>query len=692
MEWKIKNGKDNTNKPNGLKSPKNALRASSAGIAAKTALCAGLLAGLLFGVRPFPDRTAFWLSAALSAALVALFALWMKAQSRLRVSDTLAAILMEATEGCCWEWSFADGRLFLIPDGSLIFGKSVSTFDGFLALIHPDDVSAFKRSVEGFYAADGGVSRGESLTVEFRIQSAHGQWRWFAARSGFAEFSGAKPIRAGGGFLDIDEYWRTRDAIRKSETRLSVIFRNAPGAMAVTDSDGKITVANQAFCDMLGYSAEALQEVPIMSLSAVSREKEGRVLMEELRLKLASYEDRYFHIEEEFVRLDGERVVVDYGLSSILDHDGNVVNYIFSGIDVTLQKKHAVKLDLLAERERDHARRLQKLHALVHSLLRTQDREQLLKEMLDYLEATIPDSACTVYLLTGGKKRFDSPKLERLAGYGDGGIPAPDGQVMKSVAANTPFVERDGKGSETRCVSPIFFQDRSVGAVELRKPSGMSSSELDLYRLLIDYVSGFWTLYDLLAQREEEASVDPLTGIWNRRYMIRRLQEENDRITRYGGNACLVLGDMGNFKFVNDNYGHNKGDEVLIKAAATIRENLRVSDNVGRYGGDEFLLLLTNIMKADAEAVLERIGTELSQMKILSDDADPNSPPVSVVMDFGMAFYPHGSSSLADVIALADEAMYANKTARKERLRREQDEQNTGPDAGAASGNESENP
>jgi diguanylate cyclase (GGDEF)-like protein/PAS domain S-box-containing protein len=670
MEWEIENGKNGKNKLSHLKPSKNGLHMFSAKTAAEAAFCAVLLTCSFYAVRSFSNETAFWALPILSAACAAMFVLRLEARKRPRGSEILAAVMTEAAGGCCWEWSFADGRLSLTPDGSCLFGKRVSTFGDFLALIHPDDVSAFKRKMESFYAADGGVSRGESLAVEFRIQSVYGQWRWFSARSGFAEFADGKPVRAMGGLLDIDGYSQAKETIRKSETRLSVIFQNAPGAMAVTDKDGKIVEANQAFCDMLGYSAEAVQGIPIMSLSAVSRDKEGEALMKDICLKLTSHKNCRCHIEEEFVRRDGKRVVVDYALSSILDYDGNVVNYIFSGTDVTLQKKHTAKLDLLAERQREHAEQLQRLHNLVHSLLRAQDRDHLLREMLDYLKATIPDSSCSVYFFAGGRADSGFPKAERLTGYGeeDFAASALDAQVMKSIVKNSSFKECNKKGLETRRVSPIFFQDRSIGAVEIRKPSGIPSSELELYQLLIDYISGFWTLYDLLAQREVEASVDALTGIWNRRYIIRRLQEENDRITRYGGNACLVIGDMGDFKRVNDTYGHVKGDEVLVRTAEVIRNTLRTTDSVGRYGGDEFLLLLTNIVEADVKTVLARIQNELSQTRILSDDANPDSPPIEIFMDFGMAFYPNGASSLVDTIALADGAMYANKVARKEQL------------------------
>jgi PAS domain S-box-containing protein len=530
-----------------FKSSKKDLSVSFAKIAQKTVLCAILLACLLYALLPSSAGEALWVLSVLYVSFVAMFLLWLKARERLAVSDTLASIMMETAGGCCWEWHFADNRFSLTPDGSLLFGKNVSTFGGFLGLLHPDDASAFKRKMEGFYAPGGGVSRKEPFSMEFRIQSVQGRWRWFAIRSAFAEFAGGKPVRAMGGLLDIDEHSQAKESIRKSETRLSVIFQNAPGAMAVTDESGKIMDVNQAFCDVLGCSAAELQGIPIMSLSAVSHEGEGQSLMERLRLKLENREDHRFHTEEEFIRRDGERVIVDYGLSFILDYDGNIVNYIFSGTDVTLQKKHAAELDLLAEREREHTQRLQKLHDLVHSLLHAQNRDQLLREMLHYLETTISGSACNVYLFVGGKKGTDAPRLAHLTGYGGGEISEADAQVMKSVLSNSPFVECGDDGLETRRVSPIFFQNRSAGAVEIRKPSGMSSSELEIYRLLIDYISGFWTLYDLLAQREEEASIDPLTGIWNRRYMIRRLREESDRISRYGGNACVVFGVMGNF-------------------------------------------------------------------------------------------------------------------------------------------------
>lgn len=586
--------------------------------------------------------------------------LCIREQRKAKRLEAFLAMMTQTTGGCYWETNPATKKLRLTPRGLSLFGRDVHTMDEFAALIHPDDANRFQR------AERKALLSGEKLDAEFRIQSAGGNWRWFVMRGSVAgRAADGTPDRVLGSMMDIDDYRRAVEAMQASEKRLATIFRSAPGSMAVTDEEGRLLDANQAFYDMLGFSAEELQGVPILSLSDTPRDKENRMVMAEILRECESYEDRRFHLEENFVRRDGRRITLEFGLSAILDYDGNVQNYIFSGIDITRQRADQAELDL-------HTQRLQQLHSLIHTLLRTRNRDHLLEGMLGYLKSVVPDSSCAVYLFAGEKADGEAT-LSRLAWYDEENIPVPDsGPVLTAIAHEAPWTEYGEGELEVRRISPIIFQTHNVGAVDLCKPSGLLPSELKMYQLLIDYVAGFWVLYDLMALREEEASVDPLTGIWNRRYMIRRLQEESDRISRYGGNACIVIGDMGNFKHTNDNYGHVKGDEVLVKSAAAIRKTLRFSDSVGRYGGDEFIMLLPNVTKADASMVVDRIRQELSQIQIRSDDSTPDSPLISVVMDFGLALFPGGAATLMDTINLADEAMYANKVARKEQAAAEE--------------------
>jgi diguanylate cyclase (GGDEF)-like protein/PAS domain S-box-containing protein len=756
-----------------------------------------------------PDARTFTLIAALFALVAALLFLWLREREKTNSSFSVVA---RALDICCWEWDLETDRIRLTLDTRLLFGKEVETFEDFLSLLHPDDAFSFRKKVDAFRAGSA-----SPLAVEFRVQSARGRWRWFAFKSSFVE-PGALggPAQAKGGLWDIDDYRQATEAVRQSESRIASIFKTVTSGIAVTDREGRLLEANRAFYDMLGYSAEELQGRPLLSLAEDPRGRAGGAGMEEAAALCASREDKQFRLKENFVRRDGKRVAVNYGVSSIIDFDGNIVSYIFSGVDVTAQEQHAARLELLTERqrwlfgflrqfnqcedierlfdalkenlhrvvsfstlkllvpsylgvswvmdgargrvfgedertalqalrdadtpegqawtgaaalreapesagfllavplsykdwvwgamvlekeegsepfdasdaalmgivgsnvavylkdrsdkaERDlHTRRLQQLHELIHTLLQARDRDRLVKEMLGYLRAIIPASACAVYLVSsedGGRK------LERLDQYGEEGIFLPDGErVMASAVSGISLVDRDSEGAETRRISPIVFQKRGAGAVDLYKPSGLSSSESELYQLLTDYVSGLWVLYDLVALREREASVDPLTGIWNRRYMLQRLEEESVRIRRYGGNVCLAISDLGNFKNVNDSYGHAKGDDVLSKAAATIKKDLRVSDSLGRYGGDEFIIVLPNVSRESANTVIERVKDAIHCLRILSDDSDPGSPRISIDLDVGTAIFPDDASSIGETIVLADERMYRNKVERKKRL------------------------
>jgi diguanylate cyclase (GGDEF)-like protein/PAS domain S-box-containing protein len=764
------------------------------------------------------DASAYLFFVGFDAVILAQFALFLKERNKSRLSKALVSTLTKTTNGCCWIWNVTTGHLHLIPKGHAILGRDVGTYEDFVALIHPDDVSGFEKAVARFYAS---LPASGTFEIEFRAQGLH-DWRWFVVRSGAVEYVSNEAVRIMGSILDIDAYKRAVEAMGSSERQLETIFRSAPGSMAVMDSEGNLIDANQVFYDMLGYSAKELQGTPIMSLSKDYAGRNGKAAIEEVLRECESYEDTQFHMEGDFICRGGESITLEFGIAATFDFDGNILNYIFSGIDITLQKKHSTELRLLAENQRwlfdflqqfnqfdgvvqlfealkenlpkvisffslslvvpsfldkawvldsmkeldgteihgtvndlvggkgplgqayvsrtpltwrgsldsspgersvlaipltykektwgvmklegtppevftdqdvtlmsilggniglyfeeqsdrseldTHAQHLQRLHSLIHSLLRTQNRDHLLDGMLQYLKEVVSNSVCVVYLFVDDQLD-GNPQLERLAGYEEEDIVLPDSAlVLEAITRKNSLMEYDDRGMETRRVSPLIFQTHSVGAVDLHKPSGLLPTELKMYQLLVDYVSGFWVLYDLMAIREEEAFIDPLTGIWNRRYMIRRLQEESDRIARYGGNACLVIGDMGNFKHTNDNYGHAKGDEVLAKAAAVIKKNLRLSDSVGRYGGDEFILLLPNIGKKDAEAALKRIVAELENLQIKGDDSDLGSPIIAVVIDFGLAVYPGKAATLMETINLADEAMYASKMERKKRTK-----------------------
>ncbi|WP_254956737.1 MULTISPECIES: GGDEF domain-containing protein [unclassified Cyanobium] len=106
---------------------------------------------------------------------------------------------------------------------------------------------------------------------------------------------------------------------------------------------------------------------------------------------------------------------------------------------------------------------------------------------------------------------------------------------------------------------------------------------------------------------ERLASTDGLTGLWNRRELDERVRREIDRADRYGDDLSLVLYDIDHFKTINDRFGHPAGDRVLVELGRRLRSQLRESDGLGRWGGEEFLVLMPHSSGEEARRLAEKL-------------------------------------------------------------------------------------
>ena len=150
---------------------------------------------------------------------------------------------------------------------------------------------------------------------------------------------------------------------------------------------------------------------------------------------------------------------------------------------------------------------------------------------------------------------------------------------------------------------------------------------------------------------------DGLTGIYNRRYLDNRLQEEFNRFRRKGSIFSLLMMDIDNFKKVNDTYGHQFGDQVLKELAALSRSIIRGSDILARYGGEEFCIILPETDIAGAYAFAERIRKGINEKNI----PDKNCRSVSVSISIGLTEIDSSMKDYGQLIDQADMAMYESK-------------------------------
>ncbi|KPC55438.1 GGDEF domain-containing protein [Amantichitinum ursilacus] len=171
-------------------------------------------------------------------------------------------------------------------------------------------------------------------------------------------------------------------------------------------------------------------------------------------------------------------------------------------------------------------------------------------------------------------------------------------------------------------------------------------------------------LKQAMAKLEESSSRDGLTGVYNRRFTEARLIDEIGRVERYHHDPfSVVLLDLDHFKQVNDTYGHLGGDEVLRVVADRVRGVLRDTDVFGRYGGEEFLLMLPQTNREGAMVVAERI-----RFAIGSETVQFNDTEIRVTSSLGVAVYVPGSQNVEEVKQQADEALYASKRSGRNRV------------------------
>ncbi|XYK81222.1 MAG: sensor domain-containing diguanylate cyclase [Labrenzia sp.] len=163
-------------------------------------------------------------------------------------------------------------------------------------------------------------------------------------------------------------------------------------------------------------------------------------------------------------------------------------------------------------------------------------------------------------------------------------------------------------------------------------------------------------LSDVNKKLAKLATEDPLTGLYNRRLFDRRLQEEFDRCKRYGGQLAVVLMDIDHFKAINDEYGHDVGDTVLIELAKYIKSAVRGSDVAARIGGEEFCLLLPQARPSGAEVFLERVRAHIAGTSFSHEEKE-----FFVTCSFGLAFYDPSIQSMHELLKQADLALFEAK-------------------------------
>lgn len=237
-------------------------------------------------------------------------------------------------------------------------------------------------------------------------------------------------------------------------------------------------------------------------------------------------------------------------------------------------------------------------------------------------------------------------------------------------ACNPPFFRNPLALQEGICsliAVPLKFQEKIVGILYLDdfKPRRFSGSRLQTLSILASFATMSIDNARLHERTRQLASTDGLTGLYNHRMFKQMVREELVRTDRYHKPMSLILFDVDDFKRFNDTYGHPAGDKALVVTAEIMRDSLRESDILFRYGGEEFVALLpeTDIGEALVAAERARRSVEENSPKSLSGIGDRG-----LTVSVGVAAYPRDGQDLDTLLQAVDNLMYTAKRCGKNKV------------------------
>ncbi len=464
---------------------------------------------------------------------------------------------------------------------------------------------------------------------------------------------------------------QAEETLRDSETRYRRLFETAKdGILLLVADTGQITDVNPFLIELLGYSREEFLGKRLWEIGPFKDVAASQAAFLELQQKQYI---RYEELPLETIR--GERVDVEFVSNVYRVNDEKVIQCNIRDISERVRTKDRIRkaneeLSALVAELQKHGRDMQQINSM-NDLLQTCKTLEEAYQVIGLAMNELFEGQSGGLAILNASGQY----LETVARWGteiliDSIFSVDDcwamrrGQVHEVADPQTSvvcchFLRPPETGYQ--CL-PLVVQGETLGLFTIITPAKMnteySTSRDHLFRTISEVIKLSLANLKMREEMREQATHDPLTGLFNRRYLADTLPRELHRALRHNTPVSIVMLDIDHFKRFNDTFGHEAGDILLRELGCVLRENVRQSDIVCRYGGDEFVLVLP---EAPLEAICEHLESIRSLVKALQIRYR-NQLLGTITLSTGIAHSPEHGLTADVLLRAADQAMYAAKT------------------------------
>ncbi|HEY9815925.1 MAG TPA: PAS domain S-box protein [Candidatus Obscuribacterales bacterium] len=587
-------------------------------------------------------------------------------------NDQLQLVLQASSEGF-WDWDLITGEIYFSPQWKAMLGYADHELENspemWKSLIFEDDLTTALQLIDDYNSG-----RAQGFTATQRFHHKDGSVVHILSRAIHLNDEQGMAVRMVGSHLDITQTVTVQTALQTSEMQLSGILNSSlDGIMAfrsVRDGQGTIVdfewlLSNPTSCQIIGRQVGDII---------------GKRLLEELP---GNREDGLFDLYVQVVE-SGEPLQRQF----YYNHDGidcwfeNIAVKLGDGFAVTFRDITAIKQSEMTLQQTN-----QQLSDRISELDQRHSEMLVLSEISDFLQAcsTVEEACHTIINLveplfphcSGGifTTSASRNRLEQVAAWGSHCHSSSDfephncwglrrGRMhwveQNRLSLRCSHIPADEAIAATLCI-PMMAQGETLGLLYLstETPEALPEAKQQLARTLAEQVGMAIANLRLQETLKHQSIRDPLTGLYNRRYLEEFLNREIAHAQRKQHSIGVIMIDIDHFKRFNDTYGHDMGDAVLKLVGVLLKDNVRDSDIACRYGGEEMTLILPEAGLAETAARAETIRVAITQLRL-----SQNSQLIdSITASLGVACFPQHGSTSSSLTKMADAALYRAKEA-----------------------------